>query len=338
MASNSAGAWPLKALILVLRAARWAILLVVLLFLIGPMILDFLGAKKGNAAMDYMYTGRAYVRETVSPKIQGIVPTKFGGVDRTDWVIVIGLLVISMLLGSIKVRLQSAVYRRDVRDETARWKSEMRLPAQSAIAADLDAQVQNLQTGKIIDRQELLAIFAETKRKLDALARDLTFLSVDVVGSTQMKESEETAAIQHDFHEYRKLVERIFKSHNVVKAAWTPDGVMACFESIDDAVQAAKDLITALVPFNRGVKLIRSDFTVRCGVNSGRVYFDGTTPLETISDRAIDIAGHMQKYAEPNTIAISRSIVEPLREGAGFTPARKVVDGYEVYSWSLGPQ
>jgi class 3 adenylate cyclase len=148
-----------------------------------------------------------------------------------------------------------------------------------------------------------------------------------------MKESEAQASIQHDFNEYRKLVERIFKRRNVCKAAWTPDGVMACFNTIDDAVQAGKDIITELITFNQKVKLIRSDFAVRCGVNSGRVYFDDTTPLETISDRAIDVAGHMQKYAEPNTIAIARTIVEPLRDAEGFTPSSRVVDGYEVYSW-----
>lgn len=331
------GSWPTRILVLALRALRWAIVLVVLLFLVGPMVLDYLGAKKGNAATDVMYAGRSSVRATLGTKIQGVLPTKFGGKDRTDWVLIAGLLVLSAILGSVKIHLETAAYRRNLRRETDRWKSEMHLPARSAIAADLDAKVMNLQSGKTIDRQELLAIFAETKRKLDALARDLTFLSVDVVGSTQMKDSEEQAAIQHDFHEYRRLVERIFKNRNVVKAAWTPDGVMACFSNIDEAVQAGKDIINELVGFNRSVKLIRRDFIVRCGVNSGRVCFDDTMPLEAMSDRAIDIAGHMQKYADPNTIAIARTIVEPLRDVGGFTPARKVVDGYEVYSWSPAP-
>jgi hypothetical protein len=46
------------------------------------------------------------------------------------------------------------------------------------------------------------------------------------------------------------------------------------------------------------VKLIKTDFSVRCGVNAGFVYFDETTPLE--ADRVIDVAGHMQKYADPS--------------------------------------
>lgn len=337
MQNESGGSWALRILILALRAVRWAIVLVVLLFLLAPMLLDYVGAKKGNAAMDFMYAGRSYVMTTVGTKVHGVLPTKFAGKDRTDWVLIVGLLVLSGFLGSINTRMESALQQQAVRRETERWKSEFHLPAQSSIAADLDAKVKSLQSGKTIDRQELLSIFAETKRKLDALARDLTFLAVDVVGSTKMKDSEEQAAVQHDFHEYRKLVERIFNKHHVCKAAWTPDGVMACFNTIDDAVQAGKDIITELATFNRSVKLIRTDFSVRCGVNSGRVYFDDGTPLESMSDRAIDIAGHMQKYADPNTIAIARTIVEPLRDVGGFTPASKVVDGYEVYYWSPGP-
>ncbi len=334
MEEQSGTSMPLRLAILALRAVRWAIFLVVVLFLITPMILDALGARKGDAGTNFLYAGRTQILTAVGPQIRSVLPTKFQGKDRTDWVLLFALVLLGALLGAIKNNILTVLYRRKMRAEASKWKSEMHLPAQSPLAAAFDAKVKTLEAGKTIDRQELLSIFAETKRKLDALARDLTFLSVDVVGSTQMKESEEPASIQHDFHEYRKLVERIFQNRKVVKATWTPDGVMACFDSIDDAVNAGKDLITELVDFNRKTKLMRKDFVVRCGVNSGRVYFDDTTPLETISDRAIDVAGHMQKYADPNTIAISRSIVEPLRSGEGFAPAERVVDGYEVYSWT----
>ena len=56
---------------------------------------------------------------------------------------------------------------------------------------------------------------------------------------------------------------------------------------------------------NRTVKSMRRDFVVRCGVNSGFVYFDESMPLEEVSDRVIDIAGHMQKHAKPNTVCVA---------------------------------
>ena len=72
---------------------------------------------------------------------------------------------------------------------------------------------------------------------------------------------------------------------------------------------------------------------VRCGINQGYVYFDEAIPLEEISDRVIDIAGHMQKNAPPNKICIAKPAIEPLQERNGFVPAGRVVDGYEVYMW-----
>lgn len=320
----------------VIRALRWAIALVLLLFFLGPPVLNYFGAKRGNEATDLVYAGRAYIDTVVAPAVRRHIPTKFAGKDRIDWILIAGLLALFALLGAVQLRIKTSLSRRDVSRVADQWKNKMQVPAQSRIAADLDAKVKKLQlASKNIDQQELLKIFAETKRKLDGLARDLAFLSVDVVGSTQMKESEEPAAVQHDFFAYRKLVESVFKEQNVMKAAWTPDGVMACFANIDDAVQAGKDVISRLADFNRSVKLIRTNFAVRCGVNSGRVFFDDSMPLEAMSERVIDIAGHMQKYAAPNTIAISRTIVEPLMDVAGFSPTETVVDGYEVYAWSV---
>lgn len=117
----------------------------------------------------------------------------------------------------------------------------------------------------------------------------------------------------------------------MLKAAWTPDGVMACFPASTTRCRQARTSFASLVSSTVLVKLIKTDFSVRCGVNAGFVYFDETTPLE--ADRVIDVAGHMQKYADPNTVAVAQNIVEPLNDRAGFAPAKRVVDGYEVCTW-----
>ena len=65
----------------------------------------------------------------------------------------------------------------------------------------------------------------------------------------------------------------------------------------------------------------------RCGVNAGYVHFDEATPMEAMSDRVIDIAGHMQKYAEPNTVAVARKLSAILhtlwRTGDEYRPTRE---------------
>ena len=57
------------------------------------------------------------------------------------------------------------------------------------------------------------------------------------------------------------------------------------------------------------------------------------SPIEQVSDRVIDIAGHMQKYAKPNCINIAASAIEPLRNRNGFSETTDVIDEQKVYEW-----
>jgi class 3 adenylate cyclase len=150
-----------------------------------------------------------------------------------------------------------------------------------------------------------------------------------------MKDGEDSSVVQHDFSRFRQMVEQVMKARGAMKSAWTPDGAMICFADIEAAVQAGKDIILRLEDFNRSTKLMRREFAVRCGVNAGFVHFDPAAPLETISDRVIDIAGHMQKHAAPNTVAVARKVIEPLRDLRGFETTEQVVDGYEVSRWAV---
>jgi len=202
------------------------------------------------------------------------------------------------------------------------------------VLAPLKEQIDKLEgSSKPTDREELLRVFAETKKKLDAMGRDLAFLAVDVVDSTGMKVGEEKGIVELDFREYKHLVEGKIKEYGALKAAWTPDGTMICLPSVDAAVRLGQDLINSLEAFNKHVKAMKRDFRVRCGINYGYVYFDPAVPMEEMSDRVIDVAGHMQKYAAPNSIAIAKQAIEPVHTREGFVTAGRVVDGYEVYIW-----
>jgi class 3 adenylate cyclase len=242
-------------------------------------------------------------------------------------------IIVTIFFGSLAQRSQSSLNRRLLRKSAQAWRRKEGVKPGSKLDTELEATLQIAQAGKAVNRQELLRVFAETKKKLDTFGREVAFLAIDVVGSVGMKAGEDPSAIQYDFAEYRKLVERIFRARGVLKAAWTPDGVMACFAHVEDACQAGKDVIKSLKAFNRDVKLAKADFAVRCGVNAGLVYFDDATPLESISDRVIDVAGHMQKHAEPNTVLVARKIIEPLRQLEEFEHTAQVIDGYEASVW-----
>jgi len=316
-------------------AFRWAILIVILI-LVAPYALAQFDNARRYAATEYAISARDHVVNAFSSRIGQYIPTKIAGRDRTDWILIGGLVVCAVVAGSIRRRVLRQSARRQMRKQAEQWKKQLRIADNSAVGRELETKLKGLESGGNMNREELLKVFAGVKKKLDEFGREVAFLSIDVVGSTEMKRNEDPAAAQYDFQEYRKLVEAVFRSHGVLKSAWTPDGVMACFSHVDDAVASGQDVIRSLEHFNAQVKLMQTPFMVRCGVNAGFVHFDAATPMEAMSDRVIDIAGHMQKHAEPNTVAVARNLVEPLRNVGGFQATSKTVDGYQVAQWIHG--
>jgi len=120
---------------------------------------------------------------------------------------------------------------------------------------------------------------------------------------------------------------------NALKSAWTPDGVMICFGSTEEAIRAAQSVLLDLARFNAEVKAVKTQFRVRCGINSGPVHYDKTQRMEEMSDRVIDVAGHMQKYAAADTIFISGEALNKGSENEGFRATGTKVDGYDVFHW-----
>jgi class 3 adenylate cyclase len=313
----------------VLGIATFALIIV----LLGPKLFVLFDNPKSAAVSASLFEGRDYILKKSGPVLNHYVPTNIAGSDRSDWILIGLAIVLTVVSGSIAQRAEIAENRRLLRRSALAWRRKEGVKPGSRLDAELSTTLRMAESGKAVNRQELLKVFAETKKKLDTFGREVAFLAVDVVGSTNMKAGEDPSAVQYDFEEYRRLVERIFRARGVLKSAWTPDGVMACFAHVEDACQAGKDVIKSLKHFNRDVKVSKADFAVRCGVNAGLVYFDDATPLETISDRVIDVAGHMQKHAEPNTVLVARKIIEPLRQLEEFTHTTQVVDGYEASVW-----
>lgn len=274
-----------------------------------------------------------HVEQSISSFVRENIPTKIGGKDMTRWIVIIVMFIFSSSLSRSGERFHEKAQYLKFKLDVDEWKSQLNLSDNAIILSPINEKLEQFKTAKKKDREQLLKEFAQTKKKLDEMGRDLAFLAIDVADSTGMKDGEERGVIEHDFKEYKRFVEGTLIAHGCLKSTWTPDGVMSCFNTVDAAVRAAREVITGLDEFNKNVKGMRSDFRVRCGVNSGFVYFDESIPLEEISDRVIDIAGHMQKNAAPNTVCIAKPTIEPLNERTGFEPSGRVVDGYEVYEW-----
>ncbi|MBI4167256.1 MAG: hypothetical protein HY508_16140 [Acidobacteria bacterium] len=184
-------------------------------------------------------------------------------------------------------------------------------------------------------RDELMKRYREIESALRETERKrCTFLSIDVVASTKMKENERELPVTITFQAYMKMLEDIFEKHSAWKQSWTPDGVMVCFLDVDAAVAAGQEVLRQLRVFNRTENLLRSRISVRCGVNEGEVPIFEDSKLEKIAHRAIDVTGHMQKCARPDTLWLSSEVHQKLSDPSGFKPAGKQVDGYHAYEWS----
>jgi class 3 adenylate cyclase len=185
------------------------------------------------------------------------------------------------------------------------------------------------------ERAVLLKRYRELEDALKSSARKrCSFLSIDVVGSTQMKVGENPTAIAATFQAYEEMVKRILESHGIWKSVWTPDGVMACFLDHQLALRAGQQILVSLPAFNAGQNRLKTPFKVRCGLNEGEVVIFEDSQLEKVSDAAIDIAGHMQKFASENALQIGESLYAQLENRDGFEATGKEVDGMQTYEWT----
>ena len=247
-------------------------------------------------------------------------PLIFGNSDFLPLALGIGVYVFQLSVCTGLERLEAQLSKIIERKPTAAQEA-IRLPQQRLI------------TPASASRMSLLREYAVAKRMLSEAQREMAFLAADVVGSTKMKLGEEKITIEHAFAEYKKFLERIFRECRVYKVAWTPDGVMACFPSVDDAANAGRKIITDLEWFNRDVHQLRIKFHVRCGLNAGTVLIPEEKPLEEISDHTIDVAGHLQKEAESDALWVSEDVHARLSDTNGFTRLDLQVDGHQVFAW-----
>ena len=187
--------------------------------------------------------------------------------------------------------------------------------------------------GRDASRMSLLRDYAAAKRILGEVKKELAFLSIDVVGYTKMKLGEDKIVVEHAFSEYKKFLEHLFRDYRAYEVAWTPDGVMSCFPSVEDASTMARKLLVELDWFNRDVHQLRIKFHVRCGLNAGEVMVPDTKPLEDISDETIDVAGHLQKYAAVDSLWVSGDVYRSLASREDFVQVPRQVDNRDVYAW-----
>ena len=272
--------------------------------------------------------------------IKKVIPTTHvGDKEITPFIRVLLLLIVASWLKTLSWKM--SYYSRYIHYKIMlkKIKSQYINSGKGEDISHLESKLEEMRNSKSQkDSINLFENFIQLKEQIDKLSRHMTFLSVDIVDSTGMKVNEDKLQIQYDFLKYKKMLQGIFDEHKSIKSAWTPDGVMVAFDSPQAAISAAKKLFVQLDNFNKNEKSIKRDFILRCGINAGIVYYDATLPLEEMTDQVIDIAGHMQKHADPDTIAIPKTSAEPLAKKENLHPTDKIIDDLEVYEWNKNNQ
>ena len=167
----------------------------------------------------------------------------------------------------------------------------------------------------------------------DAKHRWCAFLSIDIVDAVELKQGADPERVTRTFNAYEEMLEEIFQLTKAWKVAWTTDGVMVCFLDDRQALDAAQRVLKGLKVFNAGRNELQQPFRVRCGLNEGEVVIFEDSKLEKVADHVIDVAGHMQKHARPNSLWLSSDAYEHLEEKLGFQPANARVDDLSVFEW-----
>jgi CheY-like chemotaxis protein/class 3 adenylate cyclase len=148
----------------------------------------------------------------------------------------------------------------------------------------------------------------------DLSSKTSTFISIDVVGSTQLKNSENDQDILYTFLSYHKLIRELaYNCHGEIITV-SGDGVMCRFERADDAASAVKQILEALPDFNKHQNRLSRSMSIRMGINTGQVYEHRDVTPGQLASHTIDVAGKLQQGCQPNQARFSQETVNALKQ------------------------
>ncbi len=156
------------------------------------------------------------------------------------------------------------------------------------------------------ERQELLSQLVQLQDKLRSGEQAMTFLSIDIVGSTRMKEISDPLSVEFTFNEYHQFVERITKRHGGRIHSTAGDGVICAFEHPVKGLNAAKNIQTGVIELNTFRNKIGVPIVLRCALHTGAVVAPQAGDITSLNfAHVIDIASHLQKETPPGAVTVS---------------------------------
>lgn len=176
--------------------------------------------------------------------------------------------------------------------------------------------------------------YSKLQKEMQENIKSRTFLSIDVVGSTALKQDQDLFLAHYSFKSYVDFISRIVESWRGIVHSTAGDGVMNCFECADDAAAAAIQILEELDFFNRTTNRLPGEFKLRLGLHSGSVIIGKQQVINEMFSQTLDITAKLQAQASPNSILISEAAYESLSKMKDrFVPAAVDSAGEKLYSF-----
>lgn len=177
----------------------------------------------------------------------------------------------------------------------------------------------------IKERQDLLRQLEDLKQKLNSGEQPVTFLSVDIVGSTKMKEKADHLSIEYTFNEYHQFIERIARKYGGRVHSTAGDGMICAFDTPAQAFGAGKNIQAGIIELNTFGNKTGIPIALRAGIHTGVVVAPNPGDIASVNfAHVIDIAAHMQKLSPIGGIAISEQAANGLPGGSGAVGYERV--------------
>lgn len=174
------------------------------------------------------------------------------------------------------------------------------------------------------ERQELLRQLVQLQDKLRVGEQSVTFLSLDVVGSTKMKANADQLSVEFTFTEYHQFVEAITRKYGGRVHSTAGDGVTCAFPHPQQAFGAARNIQMSIVELNTYRNKLGKPIVLRAGIHSGSV----NAPTDDIKSlnfaHVIDVAAHLQHCCPPEGIAVSEEAAKLLPGGPSSVGTTRV--------------
>lgn len=184
------------------------------------------------------------------------------------------------------------------------------------------------------ERKKLIQQLVEIQDKLNSDEQFVTFLSVDVVGSTAMKAEANALAVEYTFNEYHRYVETVTLKFGGKVHSTAGDGVTCVFDNASSGLAAAKAILGGLFEFNAFRNRIGRDIQLRGGLHTGPVLAPGRDATSVNFSHVIDVAAHMQKSAPIGGLLVSAETAKGCPGGLGsISEERLQVQGIEAATW-----